>query len=83
MATITNALMDEWIDIETAPTDGTIIDIWARGYGRIADCGYSDGHWRYWGVDVNGSMDFVSIEPFVAVKWRPLPSTPFGEEVGY
>ncbi|MCD1645218.1 hypothetical protein [Aurantimonas coralicida] len=37
--------MTLWQDIESAPKDGTIIDLWHPAYGRMTDCWWDDGEW--------------------------------------
>lgn len=34
--------MTLWHDIATAPTDGTIIDLWHPSYGRMTDCWWDE-----------------------------------------
>jgi len=56
--------MSKWQPIETAPTDGTMVDLWVVAvpvynsyfdkyfeYGedqRLTDCVFEDGVWKYW-----------------------------------
>lgn len=62
---------DVWQPIETAPKDGTVIDIWTTNRGRIVNVAYTlddfDGTY-YWGCE-NGGV----YEP---THWMPLPDSP-------
>ena len=59
--------ISQWQPIETAPKDGTIIDLWVPGFGRLVDQWWDDGAWS--GVVSNSEVS----------HWMPLPSPP-GEE---
>lgn len=72
-----------WEPIETAPKDGTIIDVWlgdadasdvefycGRDTRRSASWRWLDGKWR-------PEMGLVSVPMFVVpTHWRPLPKGP-------
>lgn len=65
-----------WQPIETAPKDGTLIDVWcpeAGGGYRVPDAWWSevDSHWLYVG---QGSPMRWAHEP---TRWIPLPMPPF------
>lgn len=82
--------MSEWQDIETAPKDGTIIDVWHvcidpewRPEGE--ECRYTDVRWceteegEGWAVwdERWGDMVLLVQEPHYAVThWMPLPPPP-------
>jgi hypothetical protein len=34
-----------WQDIDSAPTDGTLVDLWCEVYGRLTNCRFSSGKW--------------------------------------
>lgn len=55
--------MSEWKPIETAPKDGTPVDLWHETYGRITDTWWDedDGFW------VTGAGDQGLI-----THWAPL-----------
>jgi len=69
----------EWMDIKTAPRDGTRIDIWANGRRR------ADAYWgkrRSW----TGSeeccwhpYDGMNENPPEPTHWMPLPPPPLDE----
>ena len=64
--------------IETAPKDGTVIDLWSDEYGRLTDC--------YWGAPMayeGGETGWVHAHsnewaesPDEFTHWRPLPLPP-------
>ena len=71
--------MMDWQDIETAPKDGTLVDLWADGQ-RFPDCHFQEylahaapGHWRQstTGMPKQGYSLFENI-----THWMPLPSPP-------
>ena len=74
--------MSEWQPIETAPKDGTVIDLWciapglSAGPGRVPDCWYSDGKW--WRYDDSRGDDPTKCRSSVynAQFWLPVPSPP-------
>jgi len=68
----------EWQPIETAPRDGTVIDLWTRRgtfyqdrWKRYADMWFAKGlgQWR------NGRGD-VFINEGIPTHWMPLPNPP-------
>ena len=66
-----------WEPIETAPKDGTPVDLWCQGQfrsGRETDCWFSDGKWWQYndlGQDCRDEVDN-------ATHWRPVPEPPAG-----
>jgi len=72
------ALLNPWREIETAPKDGSEIDLWCKApiwakAGRVADCWYSAGKWwRY----AEGSQPDCREEVHNATHWLPLPARP-------
>ena len=74
--------MSEWRVIETAPRDGTKIDVWADGR-RIADASWGD--YDDWVVTPSGRQGwryhhdehatYYSIDP-PPTHWMPLPEPP-------
>ena len=53
-----------WQSIETAPKDGTPIDLWVPGIGRVTEEWWDDDSW---GV------------PGKPTHWMPLPDAPMSE----
>jgi hypothetical protein len=71
-----------WRPIETAPKDGTHVDLWA-GEERVADCRWniSRSRWEHWGWGDYDGMDMVKVD-FEPTHWIPIPSAPLKEEGG-
>jgi hypothetical protein len=76
----------EWQGIETAPKDGTPVDLWCRapglsaGPGRVSDCWFAGGFWwRY--DDTSAGDDQCRARVHNVTHWRPLPSPPKSQEV--
>jgi hypothetical protein len=68
----------EWQPIETAPKDGTIIDVWAKygdGGERYPNAEFIRGEWRVWGIDGFESPGYVKIDG-TATHWMPVPGPP-------
>jgi hypothetical protein len=64
--------MSEWQPIETAPKDGTAIDIWARkpdGGGQR----WTDIVWENGWVSVEGKL---SDKYWTYTHWMPIPNPP-------
>lgn len=69
-----------WMGIESAPKDGTFIDLWLDANGekparRVVDCFWDKkaGHWRRKGSPFHfGQFAF----PQTPLAWMPLPSAP-------
>lgn len=55
--------MSEWRDMATAPKDGTIVDLWLKGGGRITD---------QWWEDEDKS--WCGLEDDMFSHWAPLPT---------
>lgn len=67
-----------WMPIETAPKDGTIVDLFIDG-GRLADCKFLDGAWHYWTEygEYQYDPDYRRIDwKHEATHWMPLPEPP-------
>ena len=63
-----------WLPIETAPKDGTVIDLWNNG-DRYADAKWLRGEWCYLGLDGFDVMNWVPLGGRTT-HWMPLPATP-------
>jgi hypothetical protein len=67
--------MKHWQPIETAPKDGTVIDVWCPSIGRMTDVywlGMPSSCWFSRNAFVNSI-----VEP---THWQPLPEPPKGSE---
>jgi hypothetical protein len=72
----------DWQSIDTAPKDGTTIDLWVNG-DRAANCFWFLGwepideddkpHWRQRYSEAPGSSEPLDAEP---THWMPLPPAP-------
>ena len=83
-----------WRPIETAPKDGTIIDLWHEEFGRQPDCYWGKPHHscgeygKYCDSDWHGAPEgwidsaCNSISPFQdeCTHWMPLPAAPAKQE---
>lgn len=73
-----------WRSMDSAPKDGTPVDLWCRapglsaGPGRVPDCWYSNGKW--WRYDEQYGDDQCRSRVHNATAWMPLPSAPEGGE---
>lgn len=66
---------DMWQPFETAPTDGTKVDLWVNGE-RYSDSWFAKrGVWVYWGLDGFGSMGEVAIDGRITY-WMNIPPAP-------
>lgn len=72
-----NRRADDWQPIETAPRDGTVIDLWFAGKWNCRMPGFV---WRP-GVDFwhsESTHQCFNHDPNIATHWRPLPKGPGG-----
>ena len=60
-----------WQPIETAPKDGTQIDLWHKKYGRITNCMFDDGDWFE-----NDGWGFAVEQARLITHWMPIPEAP-------
>lgn len=80
-----------WLSIESAPKDGTVIDLWSAEFGRQPDCFWGkrehhcgeDGQYcdSDWHSEPDAWIDSAqNSDTFDDVThWRPLPAPPAGE----
>jgi hypothetical protein len=82
-------LREAWQPIETAPRDGSVIDLWSDCHGRLADCRwrkhavlYADDEPTFAWFKRNGGRAFnVGLDADFS-HWRPLPKSPAAEACG-
>lgn len=66
-----------WMPIETAPRDGTEIDLHDGQY-RVTDC-----RWYQYGWAARGDRGWEALEGILEpTHWRPLPPPPIKENKG-
>jgi hypothetical protein len=65
----------EWRDIETAPKDGTMIDVCTAPIGRTTDVKFRKGQWQHWWRDEFESFGWVPLS-YPPTHWMPLPQVP-------
>ena len=68
------ASVPQWRSIDSAPKDGTFIDLWSPAHGRrIPDCKWSVRRksWMLPGGVITIPDDGVSV-----THWQPLPAPP-------
>lgn len=73
--------VDAWRSIETAPKDGTTVDLWATGYGRKSDMCWTSITYPGGMLDAVGWTDnFYGYGRLYDQKqfthWMPLPPSP-------
>lgn len=71
------AQSDQWQPIETAPRDGTKVDLWCshvlHGSVRAADARYIVNNW------VIGDLEERLNPDWIPIHWMPLPAAPTTE----
>lgn len=68
-----------WRPIETAPKDGSLIDLWCGDYERVADAKWDTKRraWVEWGIDGFDCMEWVRLPDYYKpTHWMPLPEPP-------
>lgn len=70
----------QWQPIETAPKDGTEIDLWTACGERVVSArwktdGYLAGNWVFWCMDGSGPTELERVH-CTATHWMPLPKPP-------
>lgn len=78
-------MSEKWQPIETAPKNGTKVDLWYPGIiGRVADSFWAeDGVWSpgYW-ITRDSEGDTHLYPNSAPTHWMPLPTSPSNEEGG-
>lgn len=68
-----------WQPIDTAPKDGTVVDLWVCGPlnrgGRIANCWYSREVWLEDCLD-RGDLPAARMRGDMPSHWMPIPEGP-------
>lgn len=69
-----------WKTIESAPRDGSYVDLWTDTGGgeRLIDCIYRNGRWMYWVPDGFGDGEY-EVVPGIASHWMVVPEPPESE----
>ena len=68
--------MSNWQPIETAPRDGTEVDIWVReylGWGKVSDKGHRITNVRW--MECNKRWD-NNLATDIPTHWMPIPEGP-------
>lgn len=79
------ARMSDWQPIQTAPKDGTWVDLWAVDWNdngkRIPNCIWDDKWLTFIFPDYFPALDdcvdvFVKDDEYVPTHWMPIPEPP-------
>lgn len=81
--TISSAIMadraglEKWLPIETAPKDGTEIDLYLSSQDRVTNCKWNDfrNRWEHWWISDFGRMDMVAVDG-IPTHWCYVPAAP-------
>jgi hypothetical protein len=65
---------DGWQPIETAPKDGTEVDLWTAE-GRRANCKWRAGEWVEIGLDWSDNLTWLPVG-CPPTHWTPIPAPP-------
>jgi hypothetical protein len=66
----------DWQPIETAPKDGTEIDLWSPICKRIPDCKWLDRYATGWFTRGDRGWEEISTAMISPTHWMPLPAPP-------
>jgi len=73
----------KWLPIDTAPKDGTHVDLWyTPAHGcvsrphRVSDCWYYDGKWWEYAEHEDGGDGYNRREVLGATHWMKIPDPP-------
>lgn len=73
--------MSEWKTIDSAPKDGTIIDLWSVKNGRIIGASYSTGGEGFYAYFFNSTFETWDQDKVKdATHWMPQPEPPTRQE---
>lgn len=64
-----------WKPIETAPKDGTVIDLFYENYGRVTDCKWCNNKWSD-KDDYGGHISSISLPHENPTHWMNIPEAP-------
>lgn len=72
---------ERWLPIESAPRDGTVIDLWVKGRSsegwRVANAQWVYGDWQIKISDgFSHCFDKAAEDSDAITHWRPLPAAP-------
>ncbi len=79
--------MSNWLDIHSAPLDGTKVDLWRvhiedeSECERVTDCWFQDGNWladKEYIFAVDGSSENLDAY-WKITHWMPVPNAPPSE----
>ncbi len=72
-ASITITVVDQphaWLDMSSVPIEGTMVDLYISGVGRLANCQYRTGKWlHYYQLPYNDQTKVIETPP---VFWQPI-----------
>ncbi len=66
---------DKWLPINTAPRDGTRVDIWSVESGRITDA-FWHSNYRAWAIKQGYPVVTTVLLSQTVTHWRPIPLGP-------
>lgn len=69
--------MSEWLDIESAPKDGSYIDVWTSYDERVTDVVWRKNRlrWEHWSIGGFDTMEWVKVDG-KPTHWMPTPKSP-------
>lgn len=70
-----SGLVGVWTPIQSAPKDGTEIDVWTTSYGRVTNAKWHKGHWCAWGYAEFDNNTWGRLNT-VLTHWMPVPHDP-------
>ncbi len=70
--------MDKWQPIETAPKDGTLVDLWIKAADcefRACDANWSE-HFECWEINGTPLSEYYMNVGYYPTYWMPRPKPP-------